>query len=45
MPEIQAELQKLSEILGNADAAYAVLALNNGFGLEYAPNGQISKLF
>lgn len=45
MPNIQAELQKLSEILGNADAAYAVLALNNGFGLEYAPNGQISKLF
>lgn len=45
MPEIQAELQKLSEILGNANAAYAVLALNNGFGLEYAPNGQVSKLF
>lgn len=45
MPEIQAELQKLSDVLGNANAAYAVLALNNGFGLEQAPNGQVSKLF
>ena len=43
--QIQSELNKLTEILGDANAAYAVLALNNGYGLEKASNGQTSKLF
>lgn len=44
-PQIQSELNKLTSILGDANAAYAVLALNNGYGLDKAPNGQDSKLF
>ena len=44
-PQISSELNKLTEILGDANAAYAVLALNNGYGLEKAPNGWDSKLF
>ena len=44
-PQIQSELNKLTSILGDANAAYAVLALNNGYGLDKAPNGQESKLF
>lgn len=43
-PQIQSELNKLTSILGDANAAYAVLALNNGYGLDKAPNGQDSKL-
>lgn len=45
LPIIQEELFKLIDILGDANAAYAVLALNNGYGLDKAPNGQESKLF
>lgn len=44
-PQIQSELNKLTSILGDANAAYAVLALNNGHGLDKASNGQESKLF
>lgn len=44
-PLVQQELSKLSAILGDASAAYAALALNNGFGLDKAKNGQPSKLF
>ena len=44
-PQIQSELNKLTSILGDANAAYAVLALNNGYGLDKTPNGQESKLF
>lgn len=44
-PHIQQELEKLTKILGDANAAYAVLALNNGHGLDRAPNGHQSNLF
>jgi len=44
-PIIQEKLNQLTEILGNADAAYAVLALNNGYGLESTPTGEHSILF
>jgi hypothetical protein len=44
-PLVQQELSKLTALLGNASAAYAALALNNGYGLDKAKNGQPSTLF
>lgn len=44
-PEVQAQLDKYTNILGSEDAAYYVLSENNGFELDKAPNGQPSKLF
>lgn len=45
LPEVQAQLQEYTNILGDSDAAYYVLSENNGYGLDYAPNGAQSKLF
>lgn len=44
-PEVQAQLDKYTNILGSQDAAYYVLSENNGYELDKAPNGQPSKLF
>lgn len=44
-PEVQAQLDKYTSILGSEDAAYYVLSENNGYELDKAPNGQPSKLF
>ena len=44
-PEVQAQLNEYTEILGNADAAYYILSENNGYDLDRAPNGAPSKLF
>ena len=44
-PEVQAQLDKYTNILGSEDAAYYVLSENNGYELDKAPNGQPSKLF
>ena len=44
-PEVQAQLDKYTNILGSEDAAYYVLSENNGYQLDKAPNGQPSKLF
>ena len=44
-PEVQAQLNEYTEILGNEDIAYYVLSENNGYGLDRAPNGAPSKLF
>ena len=44
-PEVQAQLNEYTEILGSNDAAYYVLSENNGYGLDRAPNGAPSKLF
>ena len=44
-PEVQAQLNEYTEILGNEDVAYYVLSENNGYGLDRAPNGAPSKLF
>lgn len=44
-PEVQAQLNEYTDILGSENAAYYVLSENNGFGLEFAPNGQPSELF
>lgn len=45
LPEVQAQLDKYTSILGSEDAAYYVLSENNGYDLDKAPNGQPSKLF
>lgn len=44
-PEVKEQLDKYTNILGSYSAAYYVLSQNNGFGLEYTPEGQDSKLF
>lgn len=44
-PEVKKQLDEYTDILGSESAAYYVLSENNGYGLEFAPNGQPSKLF
>lgn len=44
-PEVAALLKEYTEILGSENAAYYVLSENNGYGLDKAPNGELSKLF
>ena len=44
-PEVQAQLDKYTNILGSYDAAYYVLSENNGFDLDKTLKGQPSKLF
>ena len=38
-PEVQAQLDKYTNILGSREAAYYVLSENNGYELDKAPNG------
>lgn len=44
-PEVAALLQEYTEIFGSENAAYYVIAENNGYGLDKAPNGADSELF
>lgn len=44
-PEVAALLQEYTEILGDENAAYYVIAENNGYGLDKTPNGADSELF
>lgn len=44
-PEVQAQLKEYTDILGSFDAAYYVLSENNGYGLEFNPDGTNSQLF
>lgn len=39
------ELEQYKNVLGSEAAAYYVLAMNNGFTLDYDPNGNESQLF
>lgn len=43
-PKVRAEFEELKEVLGE-NAAYHVWDQNNGYSLDYAPNGEQSKLF
>lgn len=38
-------LDSYTDILGSEDAAYYVLCKNNGYTLEFTPNGEKSDLF
>jgi hypothetical protein len=38
-PEVKKQLDEYTDILGSESAAYYVLSENNGYGLEFAPNG------
>ena len=44
IPQINKDYQELSKIF-NPKIAYALLAKNNGYGLEYNPNGEQSELY
>lgn len=39
------ELQQYKDILGSEEAAYYVLAMNNGYTLDYTPEGKQSELY
>ena len=45
LPEVQAQIKKLADIIGDEDVAYYVLSENNGYDLDLAPNGKPSKLY
>lgn len=45
LPEVQAQIKKLADIIGDEDVAYYVLSENNGYDLDLAPNGEPSKLY
>jgi hypothetical protein len=41
----KSELRRYKNILGSEEAAYYVLAMNNGYELEYTPDGKDSNLY
>ena len=43
--ENKALLKKYAKVVGSEEAAYYLLAANNGFELKYTPNGEDSVLF
>lgn len=43
--EVKAALDELTNVLGDADAAYYIISENNGYAIDQAPNGAQSKLF
>lgn len=43
-PQIKQEFDELKSVLGD-DLAYLIWDRNNGYHLDKAPNGQVSKLF
>lgn len=43
--EVAALLSEYTSILGSENAAYYVLSENNGYGLDKAPNGELSELY
>ena len=44
-PFNKAQLEYLTGILGSENAAYYVLAMNNGYSLDCDPEGNPSKLY
>lgn len=43
--EVKAALDELTAVLGSENAAYYIISENNGYAIDYAPNGAQSKLF
>lgn len=41
----ESELKEYASILGSEEAAYYVLAMNNGYTLDYTPDGKRSELY
>lgn len=41
----KSELKEYASILGSEEAAYYVLAMNNGYTLDYTPDGKRSELY
>lgn len=41
----ESELKEYASILGSEEAAYYVLAMNNGYTLDYTPEGKRSELY